>query len=109
MGDRAEKSARSLMPTLQKSTRARIDLLGIWDYVTRDTGLPDRADHVLDRIEEVCQVLSEYPKAGEKRPELGQSLRTFPADSFVIVYRPVGDGVEIVRVFHESRDLPAQF
>lgn len=53
--------------------------------------------------------LSEYPGLGRERPDLGEDLRSFPVMNVMIVYRGLDGGVEIVRVFHESRDLPAQF
>lgn len=94
------------MPIVEKSAQARVDLLEIWEYVADETGHPERADQVLDRIGEACEMLGEYPRAGRKRPELGDDLRTFPVVNIVIIYRPVVEGIEVVRVLHESRDLP---
>jgi toxin ParE1/3/4 len=97
------------MSVVEKSNQARIDLLDIWEQIASDAGRPERADRILDRIGEACEMLGDYPRAGRSRPELGADMRTFPVVSFVIVYRPIRDGIEVVRVLHESRDLPAQF
>jgi toxin ParE1/3/4 len=46
---------------------------------------------------------------GRARPELRPDLRSFPVGRFVIFYREVRDGIEIVRVLRGARDLPALF
>jgi len=40
---------------------------------------------------------------------LAARLRSFPVGSYVIFYRPMENGVEIVRVLHGARDLPPLF
>ena len=37
-------------------------------------------------------------------PELRPGLRSFPHGDYLIFYRPLRDGVSIVRVLHGSRD-----
>lgn len=96
------------MPIVEKSTQARIDLLGIWRYVADETA-PELADRLLDRIDRCCEVLSEYPKMGRQQSALASELRSFPVESFIVFYRPIDDGVEVVRVLHESRDFPSEF
>ncbi|WP_281405649.1 type II toxin-antitoxin system RelE/ParE family toxin [Mesorhizobium sp. B2-4-19] len=43
------------------------------------------------------------PGMGIARPEVRADLRTFPAGNYLILYRQIGDGVEIVRVIHGAR------
>ena len=42
---------------------------------------------------------------GRARPELRENLRSFPYGAYLILYRAIGDGVEIVRVVHAARNL----
>ena len=42
---------------------------------------------------------------GRARPGLRSDLRYFPYGSYLILYRIVGDGVEIERVVHAARNL----
>jgi toxin ParE1/3/4 len=42
---------------------------------------------------------------GRARPELRPDLRSFPCGAYLILYRAVDDGVEIVRVVHGARNL----
>jgi toxin ParE1/3/4 len=45
------------------------------------------------------------PNIGRARPELRPDLRSFPYGGYLILYRAVADGVEIVRVVHAARNL----
>jgi toxin ParE1/3/4 len=40
---------------------------------------------------------------------LSPRLRSFPVKNYVIFYRPLEDGIEIVRVLHGAQDLPPLF
>ena len=55
---------------------------------------------MLDR----CQFLADNPLMGCVHPELRPGLRSFPHGDYLIFYRPLRDGVSIVRVLHGSRD-----
>lgn len=90
------------MPTVFRSPSARRDLDEIWDYIAQDN--PDAADRVLDEIDYKCQMLARQPLLGEPRDELIQRLRGITAGKYVIYYRPVGDGIDVVRVLHAARD-----
>jgi toxin ParE1/3/4 len=46
---------------------------------------------------------------GRLYPELAADLRGFPADDYIIFYREVSEGIEIVRVLHGARDIQAVF
>nr|WP_292335451.1 type II toxin-antitoxin system RelE/ParE family toxin [Mesorhizobium sp.] len=37
------------------------------------------------------------------RPEVRAGLRTFPAGNYLVLYRQIEDGAEIVRVIHGAR------
>jgi toxin ParE1/3/4 len=58
---------------------ARRDLMEIWNYVAEDNECA--ADKILDRIDDVLQMLSDNPNAGRPRPELAPQLRCFPVAS----------------------------
>jgi toxin ParE1/3/4 len=46
---------------------------------------------------------------GRHREELAAELRSFLVDNFVIFYRPMDGGIEVVRILHGARDLPPLF
>jgi toxin ParE1/3/4 len=83
--------------------RARLDLIEVWSYVAGDSEAA--ADRLLDRIESALAMLSETPFAGRARPELAADLRSFPVGNYVLFYRPLSVGIELVRVLSGYRDI----
>ena len=64
------------------------------------------ADRMLDRLQAAMATLSENPKIGPARPDLAAGLRYFPVGRYVLLYREIPGGVEIVRCVHGARNLP---
>ena len=91
------------MPRVLRKPLARADLLDIWNYVADDS--PANADRLLDTINKQCQMLARFPQMGRARNELCASLRSFPVGNYVIFYREVSKGIEIIRVLHGARDI----
>jgi toxin ParE1/3/4 len=56
------------MPQVVKRPQAETDLDDIWWYIAQDN--PDAADRFLDKIEERCQTLAQFPNIGLSRDEL---------------------------------------
>jgi len=82
---------------------AASDLESIADYVGGPN--PTAALRLLDRLTEVFQKLAQMPGMGRQRVELAPGLRSFPVGSYVVFYREIPDGAQIVRVLHGARDL----
>ncbi|MCI0485827.1 MAG: type II toxin-antitoxin system RelE/ParE family toxin [Blastocatellia bacterium] len=91
------------MPSVLTKPLARGDLLDIWDYVAADSLA--KADRLLNTINKQCEKLARFPEMGRARDELAPSLRSFPVGKYVIFYRPIEDGVEVVRVLHGKREI----
>jgi toxin ParE1/3/4 len=47
--------------------------------------------------------LGQMPRIGALRAEVRPDLRTLPFGSYLMLYREIGDGVEVVRVIHGGR------
>jgi toxin ParE1/3/4 len=92
-----------MVPKLEISPKARQDLDGIWDYVARRN--PGAATGLLLRISSALGVLSEHPRLGTPRPELGARLRSHVIRPFVVYYRPLPDRVLVMRILHQARDI----
>jgi toxin ParE1/3/4 len=88
--------------TLEYRRRAGRDLDGIKDYIARDN--PRRALSFIRELRRICEQLAENPLMGRARPELRPGLRSFPHGDYLIFYRPLRDGVSVVRVLHGSRE-----
>lgn len=95
------------MSRVRFTPEARADLHEIWDYIAQDS--VDSASRFTDAIEEKCRLLGASPEMGRARPELAPDLRSFPVGKYVIFYRPVRGGTEVVRVLSAARDIPSLF
>lgn len=84
------------------------DIESIIDYVADNTSL-DAADKLLNKINQKCSTLANFPSMGRRRDELLLTLRSFPVDNYLIFYRPIEGGIEILRVVSGYRDLEALF
>ena len=88
---------------LFRTKRARDDLIGIWRHVGGDNIVA--ADALLDRLDERCFELLDHPELEPARDEIRPGLRHLLVGEYMILYRIVEGGVEIVRVIHGRRDL----
>jgi toxin ParE1/3/4 len=88
-----------------KMRQAERDLIDIWSYVADDN--PVAADTLLDTFEKKFKSLAQMPKTGAARSDIGDSMRHFPVGNYLILYREIPDGIEIVRVVHGARLLGA--
>ncbi|MEH2171210.1 MAG: type II toxin-antitoxin system RelE/ParE family toxin [Nostoc sp.] len=89
------------------STQATQDLQEINDYLF--AGNPDVADKLLTLITQKLDTLAKFPSMGRRRDKLLPTLHSFPVDDYLIFYRPIAEGIEVVRVVSGYRDLEALF
>ena len=82
--------------------QARVE---IWLHIAQDN--PVAADRVLDEIDEKSLAYSRQPEMGDPRQDLGSDVRCFSVGNYVVIYRPVEDGIVILLVVHGARDVPA--
>lgn len=83
---------------------ADTDMQEIWDRCERYS--ERAAERVTLDIFLGFENLALFPKMGRERPELGHDgLRSHVVRDYVILYREVSTGVEVVRVLHGAADL----
>ena len=103
------------MPFVKTSSAAENDLLEIYLFVGRERQSPISAERLLQAIEKKCIEYASQPMMGTSRPDLGRNIRVFPCGTksnpreWIVVYRPIKDGIEIVRVFRGRQDYPNLF
>ena len=95
------------MPKILKRPLAENDLEEIWWYLAQDD--PDAANRFLDKIEERCRALAQFPNMGVSRDELHPGLRSLPVGKYLIFYTLIPDGIEVVRLLHGMMDIDAFF
>ena len=86
---------------------ARSDIQEIWTYVAKDR--PVAADRLIDRIYEKFRTASLHPGTGEARSDLAPGLRVVSVGNYVVIFREIPRGIEVVRVVHGARDLRRLF
>jgi toxin ParE1/3/4 len=95
------------MPIVRRTAQAEEDLIDLWLYIVQDN--PGAADRLLDEIEEKCVLLVNHPQLGPARPDIAEDCRYFPVGNYLILYRIIPDGIEVVRVVQGSRRLDNLF
>jgi len=70
---------------------------------------PASADALIDAFYGKFRLLAMNPAIGEARSELGVGIRVLSVGKYVIGFRRVSQGVQIVRVVHSARDLRSLF
>lgn len=86
-----------------RSPQALQDLDDIWFYIAQDN--PDAADRWLDVLFDRAQSLADRPLMGRSRPEFAPDVRSLPVKAYMLYYRPITGGIELLRVLHGSRDV----
>jgi toxin ParE1/3/4 len=64
------------------------------------------ADQLVDRLLERSRLLASFPEAGQARPEIRPDFRYLPVESYLVFYRLIRGGIEVVRYIHGARLLP---
>jgi toxin ParE1/3/4 len=88
---------------------ARRELEDIIDYIAVRS--QSAARRLLDAVERAFALLADMPELGSpwltSRPELAGLRRWRPGrfKNYVIFYRPLADGIEVLHVVHGARDL----
>jgi len=95
------------MPRIRITPLAERDLEDLWFFIAQDD--PAAADRLLDLLEEKYKVLADNPHMGPARPDIAKELRYHPVGSYLLLYRIISGGIELVRVVHGARDLPSLF
>jgi toxin ParE1/3/4 len=84
------------------SPSSRHDLIEILEYVAKDK--PGAAVRLVERLEDSCRMLAKNSELGTARDDLKPGIRAWAVGQYVIFFRRVRDGIEVVRVVHGARD-----
>src|SRR5947209_5352954 len=95
------------MGIIRRTPTSCRDYEGIWEFIGQSN--PPAADATLREFDAKLEFLSNFPYAGRARPELRPRLRSFPVGKYLLFYRPIRAGIELVRVVQGTRDLRQVF
>lgn len=89
------------------SPEASQDLDEISDYfLSRSL---EAGERFVSGFEQKCKNLVKFPHIGRSYADIEPLLRGVPLEGYIILYRVIEDGVEIVRVVSGYRDLESLF
>ncbi len=91
------------MPAYYLRPEADQDLEDVRHHIAQDN--PAAAIRLLQQFRDTFRRLADFPMMGTARPELGIELRSLRVGNYLIFYRPLGDGADISRVLHSSRNI----
>lgn len=98
------------MPQLRFLQSAKADIGEIFRFLTRESGNRATARNFTNKLAQKCSELSSLPgQIGRPRPELGDGIRSFAYNNYVIIFRYAGDDFEVVKIFEGHRDIDAYF
>jgi len=93
------------MKRFRISPEAAANITEIWDFIAQDNVAA--AERVRQELEDAIRGLADAPGKGHLREDLtAKPVRFWPVRSYLIVYRPDTDPLEIVAVLHGARDIP---
>lgn len=95
------------MAEVFRTEPAQRDLLEIWVHIAENS--LEAADRFLSTVNATCHTIADTPGIGRKREEFGKGLRSFPLGSYLLFYRPIKGGIEVVRVLHGARNIQNLF
>jgi plasmid stabilization system protein ParE len=101
------------MAAAKWTSHAKADLKDIAAFIAERDSRRQTARKVAREIRNKCDEYAEAVATGSvigtRAPHLGEDYRTFTCKRWVVVFRPAGDGILVLRVFDAARDYPTLF
>lgn len=91
------------MYVLHWKKQAINDLIRIGQYISRDS--PSNAERMVDLIEAKVASLAIHPRIGRTGRKRG-TYELIAHENYVVIYRLLGTGIEILRVKHTAQQWP---
>jgi toxin ParE1/3/4 len=92
---------------LRRTARAEADLIEIWQHIAAENEAA--ADRIVDRLDRKSRLVASFPNLGRRRDDLAPGLRQTSSGNYLILYRQIQGGAEVVRYVHGARQLSSVF
>ncbi|MGF2038428.1 MAG: type II toxin-antitoxin system RelE/ParE family toxin [Nostoc sp. CmiVER01] len=89
------------------SPKASEDLSKIIDYFVKRN--IDAGENFVDKFDKKCKYLANFPNMGRSYGNIKTDLRGVPLDNYIILYRIINSGIEIIRVVSGYQNLESLF
>lgn len=86
------------------------DLENIYNYITKESGFPERGWSYIERLKSQCKKLENAPLRGQRRDDLMKGLRISPLDKKAVAAFFVDEKhrtVRILNIFYGGQDYDA--
>lgn len=83
------------------------DLNAIADYFAENN--LEAGERFFQEFNRKCQQIVAFPNSGKSYAQIRPDLRGLSLEGYVIFYRVLSDGIEILRVVSGRRNLPSLF
>ena len=86
------------------------DLENIYNYITEESGFPERGWSYIEKLKLKCQKLEIAPLRGQTRNDLMKGLRIYPLDKKTVAAFLVDEDKQMVRIlniFYGGQDYEA--
>lgn len=93
------------MAEYRLSGRADKDLQEISHFIAMDS--PQGARKLLQAFRQHFLLLAENKNFGRARPDIRPDMRYSAVKNYLVFYRPITDGIAVVRVVHVRRNIQA--
>ena len=94
------------MPRVFRTGPSKTDIHNIATYIAKDN--MSAARQLLARFDNTLSLIAASPQVGLARPDIGVHLRSFVVGSYSLYYRPMPDGIILLRVLHNAQDVHRQ-
>jgi toxin ParE1/3/4 len=95
------------MSLYRLSKEAEKDLEDLWVYLAERNDIAE--DRQVAKLLDRFPMLAQFPTMGVSRDRLLEGLRSFPVKPYIIFSILIPDGIEILRIIHQSRDIEDYF
>jgi toxin ParE1/3/4 len=93
--------------TVFYAPEAEVDLLEIGTLIALDS--EKNAEAFVAKLREKANAIAQMPRIYRLRPDFGPDLRSAVLGKYLLVFRIVPEGIEILHVVHGARDLTRLF
>ena len=97
------------MAQVFRTEAAENDLQEIAYYIAVKDRRPLTAERIVDEILSKCRRYADSPEIGTSADHLGVNYRFFAHKRWVVVYRPVSEGILVLRIVDGARDFSKLF
>jgi toxin ParE1/3/4 len=90
------------MPQIKRTSLALNDAIETWTFIAKENEAA--ADKVIDQIDDRIKSLSFMPFSGVAMPFIRPEVRRTVVGRYSVYYRPIENGIEVLRILHERRE-----